>query len=164
MNKLLIITRNSVPYVKEIRPLAGSVTASILLQQLEYWTYKMREKGNPYFYKFLSPCENKLYKDGQAWTEELAFSVDEFRAAFDKIGIRYNSKTSFKKAKEKGIAFNKVRKNGVETECLYLSFNDKVSHLTYYVRNDVLLDKKLDEIINKKHNLNPRGDGLFPSL
>lgn len=163
MNKLLLITRNTIPYVREIRPLAGSVTASILLQQLEYWTFKMRERGQPFFYKFLSPCDNKLYKIGHSWTEELAFSKDEFRAAFDKIGIRYNSKTAFRKANENGVAFIKTEKDGNTSECLYLSFMDKTKHLTYYVRNDQLLDRKLDEIIGAKQNSQSREIGI-PNL
>ena len=70
-NKILTLFRNNVPYIKELRQLSGSVTASILMQQLDYWF----EKKPGGFYKFLEPCENnELYKTGDSWTEELGFS------------------------------------------------------------------------------------------
>ena len=36
-NKILTLFRNNIPYIKELRILSGSVTASILMQQLDYW-------------------------------------------------------------------------------------------------------------------------------
>ena len=79
-NKILTLFRNNVPYIKELRQLSGSVTASILMQQLDYWF----EKKPGGFYKFLEPCENnELYKTGDSWTEELGFSKYEFKTALD---------------------------------------------------------------------------------
>ena len=48
-NKTLAITKNCIPYFKELRTLTGSVTATLLMQQLDYWFNK--QNGNP-FYKF----------------------------------------------------------------------------------------------------------------
>ncbi len=39
-NKILTLFRNNIPYIKELRMLSGSVTASILMQQLDYWFEK----------------------------------------------------------------------------------------------------------------------------
>lgn len=54
-NRLLSLTRNSIPYVKELRSIAGSVTAVILWQQLDYWF----EKYPDGFFKFMSPPEHE---------------------------------------------------------------------------------------------------------
>ena len=54
-NKILTLFRNNVPYIKELRQLSGSVTASILMQQLDYW-FEKKPNG---FYKFLEPCKNE---------------------------------------------------------------------------------------------------------
>ena len=45
--------------------------------------------------------KHKAYTTGDSWTEELAFSADEFRSAFDNIGKRHKSKTTFSKVKDK---------------------------------------------------------------
>ena len=39
-NNTLAITRGCIPYFKELRKITGSVTASILMQQLDYWFKK----------------------------------------------------------------------------------------------------------------------------
>lgn len=73
-NKTLAITRSCIPYFKELRVLTGSVTATILMQQLDYWF----EKGSgEAFYKFKAPCENRYYKSGDSFTEELGFSAED---------------------------------------------------------------------------------------
>jgi hypothetical protein len=101
-NHLLAISRRSIPYLPDLRSAAGSVTASILMQQLDYW-FSQKPDG---FYKFLSPCAHAQYQQGDSWEEELRFSADEFRAAFDRIGVRHISKTAYKKAVEQGIQFS----------------------------------------------------------
>jgi len=57
-NKTLAISRGCIPYIKELRNIAGSVTASILMQQLDYWFDKTN--GNQ-FYKFKASCEKRKY-------------------------------------------------------------------------------------------------------
>lgn len=71
-----------IPYRKELNKISGSVTATILLQQMLH-RYKLN-KNKP-FYKFIEPCDNELYKDGDSWTEELGFSVKEFKTALKKL-------------------------------------------------------------------------------
>ena len=132
-NKLLSITRGSIPYIKELKPYAGSITACILMQQLDYWLEKKPEG----FYKFKEPCKHELYSDGDSWCEELGFSAEEFDNAFLKIGIKYKSRTAFFQAEDKFKGK------------FYASYTDKISHLTYYFRNDALVDTILCEIITK---------------
>jgi len=138
-NQLLLITRNSIPYIKEIRPVTGSISGAILMQQLEWWFH--HSKGSK-FYKFLEPPEkeNRYYKEGDSWTEELGFSDDEFRTAFKYIGIRYSSK------KEYDNAPNKFS-NG-KREFFYCSYFDKIERLTYYERNNKMVDGFLTAVVN----------------
>jgi hypothetical protein len=117
-NRSAALASRIIPYHPEYRKVAGSVTAAILFEQLEYWFDKYDYNN---FYKFLEPAPgNPSYTTGDSWVEELGFSAEEFRFAFDRIGVRYNSKTEFFKAQEEGRLFIK---NGEEK--LYCSFIDK---------------------------------------
>ena len=107
-------------YCPKLNTITGSVTASILMCQLEYWFQKTKDQP---FYKFLEPCEDVCYKTGDSWTEELGFSRFEFRTAFSKIGMVYPSKTAYLKSKD---PFQGK---------LYLSYRDRIKKRTYYVRN-----------------------------
>jgi len=71
-----------IPYRKELNKITGSVTATILLQQILYW-YK--HNGNKPFYKFIEPCGHELYSAGDSWTEELGFTKREFTTAYKKL-------------------------------------------------------------------------------
>ena len=135
-NKILTLFRNNIPYIKELRILSGSVTASILMQQLDYW-FEKSPKG---FYKFLEPCENnKFYKKGDSWTEELGFSKAEFKTAFEKIGTTYKSKKEFTKAlNEKNLFKGKF----------YCCYIDRIKNITVYYRNHDLLDLELEKLLN----------------
>jgi hypothetical protein len=136
-NRLLSIIKGSIPYIKELRPIAGSVTAVILWQQLDYWF----EKYPDGYYKFLSPPESAhpSYKQGDSWEEELGFSKDEFRCAFDKIGVRHSSKTAFNKVE------NPFLKQ--EKEMFFASYQDKLKKMTFYYRNHELADKALTDLV-----------------
>lgn len=130
-NRILSLTRGSIPYVKEIRPLAHSMVGCVLMQQLDYW-FVDRPNG---FYKFMAPCDHALYKPGDSWTEELGVSLDEYRTAFDKIGTRWPSKTAFEAAADKFKGK------------FYCSYHDKRAQLTFYFRNHEVLDRALDELL-----------------
>ena len=135
-NRILHLTRNTIPYVKELHSIAGGVLGCLVMQQLDYWF-----EGHPEgFYKFLLPSDHPAYKDGDSWTEELGMSVDEFRTAFDKIGIRYKSKSEFDKADDKFQGK------------FYCSYVDRRSNLTYYFRNHDLVDAALDELLFKTNS------------
>ena len=128
---MLHLTRNTIPYVKELHVIAGGVLGCLVMQQLDYW-FENHPEG---FYKFLLPSDHPAYKAGDSWTEELGMSVDEFRTAFDKIGHRYKSKSEFEKAEDKFQGK------------FYCSYVDRRSNLTYYFRNDEAVDAALDELL-----------------
>lgn len=130
-NRILYLTRNTIPYVKELQPLAYSVAGCILMQQLDYWF----ERYPDGFYKFMEPSEHPRYKAGESWCEELGMSADEFRTAFDKIGTRHKSKSLFEQAEDKFQGK------------FYCSYLDRRTNLTYYFRNHPHLDKALDALI-----------------
>ncbi|WP_070000530.1 hypothetical protein [Cellulosilyticum sp. I15G10I2] len=121
-------------YCPELNQITGSINATILLLQLEYWFAKMT--GGK-FYKFLDSCEHELYKQGDSWVEELGFSKQEFRTAFSKIGKVYTSKKAFKESKD---LFNGK---------YYASYYDRIKGLTYYIRNDAKLSELFDDDSNK---------------
>lgn len=62
----------------EIKRVLKSTNATILLQQIIYW-YVVND--NKPFYKFIEPCDNEKYRDGDSWEEELALSKKEFSTA-----------------------------------------------------------------------------------
>jgi hypothetical protein len=130
---------NIIPYVKELRllPSLKSVNACILMRQLEYWF----ERHPNEFYKFLSPPSqpHRAYQAGKSWTEELGFSEDEFRTAFDQIGVRYKSKKEFDAAGD-----NRFQGK------FYCSYTDKLTHMTYYYRHPVAVDSALDWLVNRE--------------
>lgn len=138
-NRILSITRNVIPYVKELNVVSGGVLASVAMQQLDYW-FHSKPDG---FYKFMGPSNHEAYRPGDSWTEELGMTVDEFRSAFDKIGIRYKSRTEYEKM---------VRSGGdVFQGKFYCSYVARRENLTYYFRNHELLDATLDVLIAGEH-------------
>lgn len=134
-NRSVAVARDVIPYIKGYRQIAGTVTATILFQQLEYW-FDLKPNG---FYKFLEPCENDLCKVGDSWCEELGFSADEFRTAFDKIGKRYFSKKAYDAALDK-FADEKG------TTKFYCSYHDKIKGMTYYYRNHPTVDEAIETV------------------
>lgn len=145
-NRILNITRNMIPYVKELNDITGNIMSSILMQQLDYWFDRYPDG----FWKFLEPSPNhERYKPGSSWTEETGMSVAEFRTALDKIAHRYKSKGEFDKA----APDNKF--NGR----YYASYVDRRSNLTFYVRNHALVDQKLDELVVRYSSGQPGGKG-----
>lgn len=104
---------------RSLEPGLNSPYLGLLRGQLDYW-FSKKPKG---FYKFLEPCNHPLYKAGDSWSEELGISRRTFNTLFDSVGIRYNSKTAFKKAKDKF----KGR--------LYASYHDRKNHKMFFIRN-----------------------------
>ena len=141
-NRLAAFSRRIIPYNPEFRrlPLVKSVNSALLLQQLDFWFDKYSS-----FWKFIEPAPNHYkYNEGDSWTEELGMSKDEFRTAFSAIGIVYKSKSQFMATENK---FVQKDSQGNETEYYYASFIDRKHNLTYYIRNDELLDRQLTELI-----------------
>lgn len=115
-------------YCPSLNTITGSITASLLMCQLEYWFDKTKGES---FYKFLEPCTHSHYKKKDSWTEEMGFSKAEFRLAFSRIGKVYKSKKAFLESKN--------RFDGK----FYLSYYDRHTKLTYYMRNTNLVTKLL---------------------
>ena len=80
--KILALDKEVITYRKELNPITGSITATILLQQFIYWDEKNNHQP---FYKFIEPCNNEKYTNGDSWTEELGFSKYEFTSALKKL-------------------------------------------------------------------------------
>jgi len=136
-NKTLAIFASPIPYYPQIRSMTGGVLSAILMQQLEYWFAMPKySKG---FYKFLAPCQNKLCKKGDSWEESLGFSSREFKTAFKAIGIAYKSKNQFRNANNAGDVFEGK---------FYCSYHDRLTGLTWYFRNDNLVDRAIDDLVN----------------
>lgn len=71
-----------IAYRPRLRSLAGSITATILLQQIVYrWT---NNDFQP-FYKYKEPCDADDCRPGDSWCEELGFSREEFDSALKRI-------------------------------------------------------------------------------
>jgi len=107
-------------------PGLNSPYLGLLKGQLNYW-FSKKPNG---FYKFLEPCNHPLYKAGDSWSEELGISRRVFNAIFDLIGIRYNSKTAFREAKDKFQGK------------LYASYHDRKTHKMFFIRNAELHQQK----------------------
>lgn len=130
-------TARGIPYHPAFRSIAGSVSATILFQQLEFYFAKYPDG----FYKFLEPCPgHKNYKEGDSWTEEIGFSKDEFRSAFDNLAIRYRSKKEYENYQESPFF------DCNDKEYLYCSYHDKIKGLTFYFRNHIYVDRLLTEV------------------
>lgn len=144
---LSLLGTGGIPYRKELREYAGSVTGSLLMMQLDYW-FSRHPDG---FYKFLDPTpKHPDYREGDSWTEELGFSKAEFRTAFDVIGIRHLSKSAYAKAPDKFT--------GKDGEKFYASYHDKKNGLTWYFRNHTKVEELIAELCKAKptkHRVKP---------
>lgn len=150
-NMILSVTRSSIPYIKELQVLTGSVVGCILMQQLDYW-FARKPDG---FYKFMAPPENdhSFYKCGDSWSEELGISVDEFRNAFDRIGKRHPSR---------GVFVNAVKEGNEFEGKYYCSYIDKMTNVTYYFRNHVILDSALCKLFSQPFETKGGGESPPP--
>jgi hypothetical protein len=74
-----------ISYRPRMAAFLGSATAAILLQQIIYWYI---HNGKKPFYKFKERCNHEDYRDGDSWTEELAFGRSEFDTALSKIACK----------------------------------------------------------------------------
>lgn len=122
---------NPTPYIKELRKIKAIKSASTAILMAKFEMLFSASSNEP-FYKFLQPCDNDNYKKGLSWCEELGFSADEFRTAFSNIAIKYNSLSEYKKVvSEGGDPFQGY---------FYLAYTDKIKGLTFYLRNNDLLN------------------------
>lgn len=114
-------------YRKEFNKITGSVTASILLQQIIYnWN------GKP-FYKFKEPCEHTLYQTGDSWTESMGFTRSEFDNALSKIATKIT----------KGTDLSTIDKP--------VYFYTTIDRVTYYGINEKVLTEWLNLLYVKQN-------------
>lgn len=140
-------------YRPEFNQVTGSVTASILFNQVIFWA--SQSKGEP-FYKFLQPCGHDLYREGDSWCEELGFSYKELSGAIAKIGTKIT----------KGISKADVIK-GEGSQSLVIYWTD-ASRVTWWQLNVDLAEGMLAELyqpnrqkgnyLNKSQNENYLGN------
>lgn len=82
MVEILAKDKDVILYRKELNIITGSVTATLLLQQL---IFRFVNNKNKPFYKFKEPCNHEKYNKGDSWCEELGFTRKEFDSAFKKL-------------------------------------------------------------------------------
>lgn len=141
---LLADDKNVIPYRKNLRLIAGSVTASILLQQV---VHRAKQVEWQPFYKFIEPCEHRQCNAGDTWTEELGFSRKEFRTAIGKIGTKC-------KAGDDKEALLQLRDGEEPRQRLVLYWTDG-SRITWYQLNTALLAEMLKNLyLNAQRELN----------
>ncbi len=120
-------------YYPEFTTITGSVTAALLMSQLEFW---FKVTGGKSFYKFMEPCEHGYYKAGDSWQEELMMSSSEIRTAFKKIGIAYKSKKEFME-----------HENDIFQGKMYASYYDRMRKMTFYFRNAGKVKEIFEEVL-----------------
>lgn len=85
--QLVADDRETIPYRRRFNRITGAVTASILFQQaIFHWRNNKRRP----FFKFMEPTDssNRLYREGDSWTEELGFTRYEFESARELIATK----------------------------------------------------------------------------
>lgn len=103
-------------------PDINSVTLLKLTTKLEYWFSRC---GNG-FYKFIEPCEHRLYREGDSWCEQLDTSGNTFRKYLKQICNSFQSKGSF------------VMEDDPFNGRPYASYFDRIRKITFYFRNPQL--------------------------
>lgn len=104
----------------DINTFCKKTTTKLVVQHLEYWFRGKKKNG---FFKFSAPCNHKLYREGDSWTEELGISKSSFKRHFDFVGTRWPSKTSFEESKDPFL--------GKPYTCYY----DRKENVTRYFKN-----------------------------
>jgi len=110
----------------------GSIKTAILLDRMEYWFKVKSWKGE--FHKFMEPCDNTLYREGDSWTEELGMSSRSITNALKPICIRYKSKGSFMRAKDKFQGR------------IYARYHNRQLNVYFFVRNNSKAESLLSAI------------------
>lgn len=82
---IMATEKNNIPYRPELAAHLRSITAAILLQQVQYWWTVSHFQP---FYKFIAPCRHPLYRPGDSWTEELGFTRGGFTTARNRIALK----------------------------------------------------------------------------
>ncbi len=128
--------KNLITYRPKLNQITGSITATILLQQIIF-----RFDGKP-FYKFKQPCEHEKYRDGDSWCEELGFSKSEFDTALKKIA-------------------KKVKKGQPKPKDCFVWYWTNMDRVTYYDINLQYLNKKLSDLYKAGKSIYEKQESRF---
>jgi hypothetical protein len=131
-----------IPYRPQFNRITGKVTASLLLQQIRYWWYKVDRRP---FYKFKQPCDHELYQEGDSWCEELDFSRSVFDTALKCVAKKITRGTS----KAEALKHHAV---------IYWTDSNR---LTWYQVNEKLLGAYVYLAYNEPELLDKVGKSLY---
>ena len=134
--QILYHDKKVIPYRKELRPLLGSVNATILFQEAVYLHGLKNEEDDEIrpFYMFKQPpAKHPLYSPGQSWIELLGFSPREFDSAIKKIG----TKISIRKDDLQEVLERSILNADPRGLLIYWTTADRV---TYYLLNVFLAE------------------------
>lgn len=133
--------RKAIAYRPEFARITGNVLGAILLQQV---LYRFDHGDCEKFYKFAQPCKHKLYKEGDSWAEELAFTRSELTTALRKIGTKSTKGTN--KADLMAVEKPEFDDKGVlkNASLLVIYWTDK-SRVTWYWLNAALLGNAINQ-------------------
>jgi len=131
LTQTIIEDKSLIIYRPRLNQITGSVLSSILLHQIIYWAYK----SNNLFYKFKEPCNHKLYKPGDSWTEELGFTRWEYETALKRIAEKYNPKNE-----------------EIPTDSIVIYYTD-IRRLTWYSVNWNKLNTAIEETFIRKEEI-----------
>ena len=134
--------RRSIPYRPSLNRLTGSMSATILLQQI---VYRWLGKGQEPFSKFIAPCPRAF--PGDSWLEELGFTRHQFLTARARIATRIRTRDPKRKAREKYLVFYWV--------------DD--AHNTWYEVNEPLLLRRLAKLDGYRGRSKPGQESSQPS-
>jgi hypothetical protein len=137
-----------IAYRPKLAALTGSVTSAILLQQI---LHHFKMNGYQPFYKFKEPCAHDLYRPGDSWCEELAYTRAEFDGAIVRIATKIRRGLSKHSALEWELPLEAEWEGdpkGLEAAFLktvehFVVYWTDSSHQTWYEVNTPLLDSAL---------------------
>ncbi len=131
--------KDQIPYRRALNAVTGSVTATILLQQILFRWKNNRRKP---FYKFTAPCTHKAYRETDSWIEELGFTPAEFDGARNRIATKITRATL---AKELADVPSESPRERIKARSLVVYYTD-ADRKTWYDVNPQLLQQRLIEI------------------
>lgn len=143
-----MLAERAILYRPRLKLLTNNINAAILLSQINYWWF---ERKQTVFYKFAAPCGHRLYKPGDSWQEELAFTRTELETALKHIGskIRPNVDTAELRDVYGSLYDGTGELPPVERIVLYWRDSDNV---TWYELNTELQEAHLDRTYSECRN------------
>jgi hypothetical protein len=128
-----------VRYYPALQQFFGSKQVPLIIDRLEYWFHNKKFKGG--FFKFLEPCSHYLYKPGDSWEEEVGICRKAFNAAFNLIGVSYESKTAY------------MAETDPFKGKLYARYYDRKANQMFFVRNHAFAEEFFKSLFKRKAKL-----------